>query len=441
MKKLLAAVVVLLIAAGLGAPYVSGLVAEREIRGTIEKTNKLYGDAALGITAEITRYDRGFSSSEVEWRVNLGKMSSLYGVKELLFQDQLKHEMTGVVATTSLARIPQYQEFVKTKLAGKDPLHITTRYALTGGMESTFVVDAFSITDGAQTLQVKPARFVGSADKELKRFIMDGSWEGLSANGVGALDTVSMKGDLTMESIYLGTGNVAMVVKGCRVENPQEPFTLANVIINYSLAHDKSANKLSGKLEYGADSLSVGEKKIEKAFVRLAMNGVNATAYEELMRLYMTAFNKILTEAGGNGQDPAQLEQAFEQQMGQIGMQLMGPAEKLLTKGLELQISDMHVTLPEGEVTGNVSVGLAKDMTFAQFMPLVNQPELAMQIFTLKSNCSLPTKLLGGDPTLVQPAFPGMQTGVFVVRGDRAEHRAEIKDGKLLLNDKEVQLQ
>lgn len=441
MKKLLVAIVALLIAAGLSAPYVSGLVAEREIRDIIAKTNKLYGETSLGISTEITQYKRGYASSEVEWKVNMGKMSSLYGVKELLLQDQIKHEMTGVVATTSLAKNPQYQEFIQSKLAGKDPLHITTRYALTGGIESTFVLDAFSLTDAQQTLQVKPARLIATTDKELKRFVMDGSWEGLVANGAGSLDTMSMQGDLTMESIYLGTGKVAMVVKGIKVEDPAEPFTLANLIINYSLDHDKAANTLSGQVEYGADSLSVGDKKVEKALVRLAMNGVNATAYEELMRLYMNAFNKIITEAGSNAQDPAQLEQVFEQQMGQIGMQLMGPAEKLLTKGLEFQITDFHFTLPEGQVSGNLSVGLTKDMTFAQFLPLVNQPELALQIFSLQSNCTLPKQLLADDPSLLEPVYPGMKTGVFIAKGDRAEHKAEIKDGKLLLNNQEVQLQ
>jgi len=440
MKKFLAAIVVLLIAAGVSAPYVSGLVAERELREIIAKTNKLYADTALGITAEITQYKRGYSSSEVEYKVNLGTMSSLYGVKELLFQDQIKHEMTGVVATTSLARNPQYQEFVKTKLAGKDPLHITTRYSLTGEFESTFVLDAFSLPTSEQAVQIKPARFVGTGDKELKHFVMDGTWEGMAVNGMGALDAVSMKGDMTMESIYLGTGKVAMVIKGFKIEDPKEPVTLSNLIINYSLNHDKGANKLSAVVEYGADSLNVGDKKVEKALIKMAMNGVNATAYEELMRVYMTAFNKIVTAAGSNAQDPEQLEQAFEQQMGQIGMQLMGPAEKLLTKGLEFQIPDFHFTLPEGQVTGNLSVGLTKDMTFAQFIPFATQPELALQILALQSNCSLPKQLLGDDPSFLEPMHPGMKTGVFVVKGDRAEHKAEIKDGKLLLNNMELPL-
>ena len=142
-----------------------------------------------------------------------------------------------------------------------------------------------------------------------------------------------------------------------------------------------------------------------------------------------------------NAQNPEQLEQAFEQQMGQIGMQLMGPAEKLLRKGLELHITDLHVTLPEGEITGNMRVGLNKDMTFAQFLPLANQPALALQIFSLQSTCNLPQPLLAGDPSLLQPLFPGMQTGVFVANGNRVEHNAVIKDGKLLRNGKEVQLQ
>lgn len=440
MKKLLAAVVVILIAAGLSAPYVSGLIAERQIRAKVDKTNKLYGEVAPGMSVEIIRYDRGFASSEVEWRVNLGKMSSLYGAKEWVFQDKVKHEWTGVVAETSLAKNPQYQELLTSKLAGKDPLHIVTRYSLTGEMESTLTLDAFSVDVEGQTLQVQPARFVGSVDKDLQHFVYDGSWEGLAVNGVGSLDTVGMKADMVMESVFLWTGSVSLVAKGCRVEDAKEPFAFANLKIDYTSKYDKANNKLSGKVEYGVDSVTVGEKKVEKAFVGLGMNGVNAAAYQELMRLYMSAFNKIVTNTEVDGQDPEQLAKVFEQQMGQLGLQLMGPAEKLLTKGLELQIADLHFTLPEGEVTGSLRVGLNRDMTFAQFVPLINQPELALQIFSLQSRCNLPKQLLGGDPAFLEPAFPGMQTGIFVEKGERAEHKAEIKDGKLLLNDQEVQL-
>ena len=158
MKKILAGIVVILLAAGLGAPFVNGLLAERQIRETFDKINKMYGDTGLGITVEITRYDRGFSSSEMEWKVNSGKMAALYGVKEWLFLNRMKHELTGVVAETTLTKNPVYMDFINQKLAGKDPLHITTRYSLTGTFETTTTLDAFSITEEGETLQVKPGR-------------------------------------------------------------------------------------------------------------------------------------------------------------------------------------------------------------------------------------------------------------------------------------------
>ncbi|MDD2465049.1 MAG: DUF945 family protein [Desulfobulbus sp.] len=440
MKKIISAVVVLLIAAGSSAPYVSGLVAERQFRAILTKCNKMYKDATLGATLEITRYSRGYASSEVEWKYNLGPLSSLYGAQEVLFHDHIKHGLTGAVATTSLMKNPKYEEFIKTKLAGKDPLHITTHYSLLGNSEVTTNLDAVSVKVDEHILQVKPAHVVAKVDKELKKFVYEGSWDGLAVDGLAGLDGVSLNADLKMESIYLWNGYATMGAKSGWVKDAKKPFSFTNLKINYASDFDKEKNRLSGKMEYSADTIAAGDEKIDNAFVRLAMNGINASAYEELLLLYMNAFNEAITSAGVNAQDSKQVEKALEQQMQQIGMQLLGPAEKLLTKGLELQISDLHFTLPQGKVTGDLSVGLKKDMTIAQFMPLANQPTLAFDIFSLKSHCSLPTQLLGGKTSVLEPMFSGMQTGLFVEKGQRAEHMAEIKDGTLLLNGKEVKL-
>ena len=62
--------------------------------------------------------------------------------------------------------------------------------------------------------------------------------------------------------------------------------------------------------------------------------------------------------------------------------------ERLLKKGLELQISDLHAQLPAGEIKGDVVLSLNKDMTFAQFIPLWQQPELILDIFSLQSEVS-----------------------------------------------------
>ncbi|MBM9615651.1 DUF945 family protein [Desulfobulbus rhabdoformis] len=440
MKKFVSVVVVLLLAAGISAPYVSGMIAEKQLRALTEKCNTMYKEATLGASLEIVRYDRSYSSSEVDWKYNLGPLSSLYGTQEILFHDTVKHGLTGVVAETTLMNNPKYAEFVKTKLAGKDPLHITTQYSLMGNSAITTKLDPFSLDVAGKTLQIKPAHVVMNVDKELKHFTYEGSWDGMGVDDQAALEGVSLQADMRMESIYLWNGFGTMVAEGGWIKDGNKPFSFANFKFNYVSDYSKENDRFSTKMEYSTDSIDAGGEKIDNAFVGLALNNINASAYEELLVMYMQAFNRALTSLGANGQDPKEVEKALEKEMKTIGMQLLGPAEKMMAKGLELQVSDLHFTLPQGKVTGDISVGLKKDMTLAQFMPLSQDPTLAFDIFSLQSHCSLPKALLAGKPELFQPMTGGMQTGIFVEQGEQAQHVAEIKDGKLLLNGKEVQL-
>lgn len=75
-----------------------------------------------------------------------------------------------------------------------------------------------------------------------------------------------------------------------------------------------------------------------------------------------------------------------------------------------------------------------------QFTPIISQPEQLFDIFYLKSNLSLPVALVGENPKLLTPVYPGMQTGLFVKKGDHLVHQAETVKGKLMLNNEAVLL-
>jgi hypothetical protein len=115
--------------------------------------------------------------------------------------------------------------------------------------------------------------------------------------------------------------------------------------------------------------------------------------------------------------------------------------EKLLKQGLELQISDLKAQLSQGQIKGNMTLGLRKDMTLAQFFPIIVQPGLALDIFSLKSDLILPYELIADKKNLLHPIFPGMQTGFFVKKGNNLIHSAETRNGKLFLNGQEVELE
>jgi uncharacterized protein YdgA (DUF945 family) len=440
MKKIIIGVVVILGIAALAVPFGCGLVMERVVRESFVNLNAQYAKSGHDVIAEIVRYDRGYSSSEIEWKIKFGRLKALYGVDEVVFIDRAEHGMNGIVSNTSLEKNPWYTDFVKNKLAGKDPLHIATNYKLAGGVEVTVAVDAFALQAENKNVEVKPGKVAVACDKEFKNFTTEAAWEGMVVAEQFSVGGVALKSALTMISPFIWDGDVSLALKNTHLQEGGENFDLTHVKIDYLLRYDKEHNKLSAKAEYGVDSLDVGPDKISKIFVRIGINGVDAKGYEEFMKLYTATVSAILGDMTAAKDDPEKMKQILEQKMAMVGIQMVGAGEKLLTKGLELQVSDLHLQLPDGEITGDVTVSLMKDMTFTQFIPVVSQPALALEIISLKSNVSLPEKLVGDAPLLFAPIYPGMQTGLFVKNGQIVLHTAETRDGKLFLNDKELVL-
>lgn len=440
MKKIIIGVVVILGIAALALPFGCGLVMERIVREAFGNLNTLYSKSGHDVSVEIVRYDRGYSSSEIEWKIKFGRLKALYGVDEVVFIDRAEHGMNGIVSTTSLEKNVWYMNFVANKLAGKDPLHITTNYKLTGGIEVTTAIDAFAIQAENKIVTVKPGKIVVASDKEFKKFTSEASWEGMVVAEQLSIGGISMKSALTMMSPYIWDGNVSMILQNMQIKEGGENFDLANLKVEYVLNYDKEQNKLSAKAEYGIDTLNFGPDKISKIFARIGINGVDAKGYEEFMKLYTATLSAILGDINAAKDDPDKMKQVLDKKMAMVGFQMVAVGEKLLTKGLELQLSNFHIEVPDGEITGDVTISLKKDMTFAQFIPVVNQPALALEIVSLKSNASLPEKLVSDAPMLFAPIYPGMQTGLFVKNGRAALHKAETRDGKLFLNDKELVL-
>ncbi|MDK9708048.1 MAG: YdgA family protein [Desulforhopalus sp.] len=441
MKKIIIGVVVILGIAAVSAPFGSGILMERVVRDTFGNANTMYASSGHDTSIEIVRYDRGFSSSEIEWKVKFGKMKALYGFDEIVFVDRAEHGMGGIVSKTSLEKNPWYTDFISKKLGGKDPLHITTAYKLAGGIESTLANDSFSMpaADG-KAVTIKPGKVVVACDKGLKHFTSEASWEGLGLEGQLAVGGVSMKSALTMISPFIWDGNVSMGLKNTQIDDNKGHLDLTNLKIDYVLNYDKDKNTLSAKAEYGVDTVTLGQEKISNIFARIGISGLDAKNYEEFMKTYTSTVSAMMGDIAAAKDDPEKMQQLLDKKMAVVGFQMVALGEKLLTKGLELQISDLRFQAPEGEIKGDVTVSLKKDMTFAQFVPVVSQPSLALDIITLRSNLSLPDKLVGDDPMLFAPIYPGMQTGIFVKNGNMAVHKAETKDGKLFVNDKELVL-
>ena len=441
MKKVFAGIVLILLVAGFCAPVINGIVMEEIIKKVYHDVNTLHADSGSDVSVEIIKYERSFYSSAIKWKVKLQNMKAAYGVDEIVFTDQVAHGLLGVTSTTSMAENSWYADFVKNKLAGKDPLHITTEYKLLGTITSTVALDAFSIVAEGKKFDVQQANVVTTFDKKLKDFATDASWDGLSLADELSLGRMTLNSRLEKISTYIWAGDVSFVIKdGWAVENT-ERVELVNLENNYKLNFDKKKNTLSVEFSAGAEKLKVGDDSLDDVFIRIGMRNMDGTAYEECIRLYAKSVSSLMEEISGAEEDAEKIKAIVDKQMTVMGSQAMAAYEKLLKKDLEFFVSDLRGKMQSGEIKGNFSLRLNKDMTFMQFFPILGQPGLVMDIFSLTSSLRFPVELTGDDPSLLTPFYPGMQTGVFEKDGKYLSHKAVTKDGKLFLNGQEVLFQ
>ncbi len=439
MKKILVVVALLVVIVGV-FPFVGGFLLERTVHKAVEDLNLIYTNTSVGYSVEIVSYDRGYLTSDFECKINMGALKNVLGIESVRLKEHARHGYSGVVSTTSLEENAWFNSFVDDKLQGQDPLHIQTVYSLFGGIESTVDLDPFSVMVEGEELDVKQGEIVISTDRTLKNLVTLGNWQGISVGEKISVGESSLASDLEMISEFIWKGDAVFHVKNLSAINKDGEFDLVDMKLQYLLEADKDANTMGGEVFFSVAKFQVKDKKVDDASVRFAVKGINSNEYEEFMKSYSHMISKIMADIKSNDKDNEKNAEIMKQEIAKIGFQIMSGYEKLLKEGLEVRISDLHFKLPDGEVKGDITLRLLKDMTFMQFVPIVYQPQLLLDIFHVKSTFSMPAKLVGENPKLLTPVYPGMKTGLFIKDGDNLVHRAEAKDGKLFLNGKEVVL-
>lgn len=439
MKKIAAVVLLVLIIAA-AVPYVNGLLMEKAMRDLFEEANTIYAESGFDYSLEIVHYDRSFLTSDIDWKINFGSLKAVYGIDEMIFTEHARHGYTGVVSTTDFGKNEWFQRFVDEKLQGENPFTITTSYSLFGEIESAIRSDPFSVAIDDEVVDVHAGEFAIATDSDLKHFTSSGKWQGLDAAGQVSVGEMALDSELKMISTYIWDGYLHFTSQNFQARQAGDAFSYEKMDGKYTLDHDSGQNTLSGRTDISIDNLKAAQHRIEGASVRFAVNNMDAQGYEDFMNAYTQIMSEALENLAVIREEPDKAGEILEEQIGDVGFQLIAAYEKLLKKDLELHVSDLQIIFPEGEVKADITVRLLRDMTLMQFAPIIGQPDLALEIFYLNSDVRLPVEIAGEPPLLLSPFYPGMKTGLFVKDGDTLHHSAETREGKLFLNGKEFAL-
>jgi len=435
MKKIVISIAVILTIAGAGMPFVNGMLMEKGFRTLADNINTMYADQGTGINVGIVRYDRGFRTSEVVWKIDLGQMKTVYGIDEIVMVDRGNHGYRGVTVTTSLERNPWYVDFVAGQPDGKDPLTIVTTYALDGAIETHVSLAPLDVTVENKHVVSQNAELTVASDWKLTRIQASGTWQGVKVADHLAMEGLAFNSDLRPISSFIWDGGASVHIGKLSGRDGSGEFSIDGLRGGYTLHYAKERTALDIEASYGVGLFSDGREKVENGSATLGVRNLDAEAYEEAMRRYTELLGDTMAELGSAGDDPEALQNILEQQSNNATLQMLSLAERFLKTGLEIYVSDVHAGLTQGEVQGEALLRLEKDLTMAQLLPVLHQPDQIFDYVSLNAHARLPAVLMGENTVLLEPVSPGMKTGLFVKEGTDLVNRTETREKRLFINN------
>lgn len=440
MKKLLAAITVIVLLGIIAVPYINGLIMEKTLKDFFAEANSLSSQTGSNYTLEILNYHRSIFSSDIDWRLDLSSLKNVYGIDEIIFSDHARHGYTGVVSTTRLDKNPWFTSFIEEKLGGENPFNIQTAYSFFGDITSRVDMAAFTTMAEQQEISVGEGQFIIETDDHLQDFSASASWLGLDAGEQASVADVSMETEMSQVSSFLWDGSIAFSVGTLRAAPPQGQLVVNNGRLTYSLETDMADDLADTEAAFSVDSIVSAGKTIDGARGALAVHNMSASGYENLLRSYTRMTAEIVDNIQTLEDPSADAGTVLQEKMGELTFQLIAALEKLLRKDLEIHLSDILVRTEEGDISGDIRLHLLKDMTLMQFAPIVGQPALALDIFSLESSARLPEVLVDDPSLLLTPLHPGMKTGLFISENGSLTHSAETREKELYLNGHQVEL-
>lgn len=437
MKKIMIVVGGLIALAAVCMPWINGMLMERGYRELVDRVNTMQQEQGTDLKVEIVRYARSYSTSEVEWKILLGPYSEVYGTDEVVLVDRGRHGLKSVTFTSSLEKNPWYGEFVAGQPSATDPVSIVTEYDLLGDIRSRISLAPMQFSADGEQVDVKGASLEFSSDWLLENFTSSGTWDGLAIGEKMTVEGVSFNSDMRLISSFIWDGGATLHIGRITGREDGVELSLYGVRTGYSEKYDPLKKNLDIEISYGVGRFSDGSEEVTNAGVTLGLRGVDAAAYEEMVKTSTELIGEALSDVQAAGDDPEAILRAMEQRMTSVGLQMAGVMEKFLKTGFEIFVSDLHAGMTQGEISGEALLRLEKDLTMAQMFPMVQQPELIFEYLSFRSDLRLPASLLGANPMLLEPVHPGMQTGVFVRQGAEMVSRVETREKKLYINNEE----
>jgi len=430
MKKLLISLAVLAGILIFCTPYVTGKVAESEVRkliGLLNQSPVEYGNT------EVVSYKRSFRSTESRFRYTLpGMYSDFVGIDPIDYICISKHGILGVTFECKLIDNEAYNEFIDTYLGGKDPISISGAASIFGGLEQTISLNAiqdFQANDGIYNLA--DSEITVHTNSEFSDLDISGKSGGASiAEGTTlfSLGETSLAANLRKSDSGLYVGNTQFTIANLASKSGNQTIDLNEITLKTN-TNENSENLDSSMIMQieQISTLAAPFESIKNLKVEVAVNGINTAAFVEYQN-FAERLQKDLLASIESEQQPD-----FDQK---IGLEAIPILEKMLSEDLELD-SAMSVQLDNEPSSASLKVNLLETVTFDDLKELTSAPEQILEKFDIRLQASLAKTLVDSQAVLARSIS---QSSLFEL--SKNDYQAKLSLGKeIKLNGRKVTLE
>ncbi|MCG8684884.1 MAG: YdgA family protein [Desulfobacterales bacterium] len=438
MKKIVLILACLTIVGAAGLPFVNGMIMERVLTRSFENINRVNENSGSRVKMQILEYNRGVFDTTVEWRIDLGTTPVSGNATEVVLVERARHGFLGITSQTSLEQNQWYMDWVNTKLGGKNPLTIQTRYSASGDLSSRIILDEFAMQTKDNPLRIGSLNALISTDDTFETLTVKGRWNGLfegEQNGVGPIEFESAHLRIT-DLIWTGKG--AISIGRIKADQKDKSIVLDNLTASFDVTASQDKKNMSTGMVVNIDGINLDNTTLDNWSAGIRINQIDIAAYEELFSLYAKVINQSMDELSTQGKTSEEVQEIMKRAMAQNSPKAMAALEKMMKKGFGIQVEKLDIEMPQGKIKGSMDVALKQDVSAVQLFLLAMQPSQALEIFSLSAELDIPESLIGERPDLTTPMFPGMATGIFIRKGNYLHHESQIINDKLLLNGQEV---
>jgi uncharacterized protein YdgA (DUF945 family) len=392
LKKPIIVLIILAIALVVGAPYITGKVAETETQKMVDRAKE---DPALYGKIDIVSYDRGYRSTNAKYSYTppafLGTIFE--SDTPIEYTCDSEHGILGIDYLCKLEGSNAYTDFVSEKLEGKDPLSMYGSVSVFGGITQTLEVEAIKDLDiDGQLISTPNALISVETDNEMKAFNIDGRSEAFNfedSDSAISIGEFSFKGDIGAVAELVYAGDFDMSLENFKLKDDGNDIALTGM--TWSSKNVENGDNIDS---YGVAKIASIEmsdasmESVEDVKVEFEFNGIDTAALAEYQAFSMKIQREMLSSIE-TGQEP-ELDP-------NMMLQMLPIFESMLKPGLEINMAfDAKLNGTDNSLA--LESKLLEPLTFTQMAMFVTNTEEALKRLDIKLNTALAKSFIDSQP-------------------------------------------